>query len=115
MKKSKSLEIRVSEEELAAWKAEAKKNGLTLADYARRRISLRPLKAKKRKYDEVLAKKGAAQEVLADTPEGWDGRLECDLSPEEARRMGEDRPGACRGRAPMAGTLGIRTAGPRAA
>jgi hypothetical protein len=44
------VEIRVKPTDLAHWKASAKQNGLTLAEYVRRRVNGRPLKAvKKRK------------------------------------------------------------------
>lgn len=52
-KKGKTaLSLRVERSDLAKWRASAKKNGLTLTEYVRRRVNERPLRTVKPRYYE---------------------------------------------------------------
>jgi hypothetical protein len=75
---TKTVKVRVGLADYASWVAEARKANLTVSEWLRRRVSLRPTTARKRKYAEVLAEKEAQERAISapDLPDD-------DLSPEE--------------------------------
>ena len=59
--KTKAILLRAAEADYLSWQAEAEKAGITLTEFIRRRVNLRPLTARKRKYAELTAEREAQE------------------------------------------------------
>jgi hypothetical protein len=92
-RETKTVKVRVGMADYASWVAEAKKANLTVSEWLRRRVSLRPTTARKRKYSEVLAEAEAKERALSapglpsdpDEDDDWDPKTDPELVGQERK------------------------------
>ena len=90
---TKTVEVRVGMADYDSWVTEAKKANLTVSEWLRRRVSLRPTTARKRKYAELAAEreaeaKGSTSSVPVipeDDDDDWDPKTDPELVEQERK------------------------------